>query len=65
MVIDKLLTQLSSNSTSPMYRKAIVYVSTRLSLLFRKAAANDGFRLAEFARFLVTLGLTVTLVSLD
>ncbi len=33
--------------------------------MFRKAAAKDGFRLVDFARILATLGLTITLLSLD
>jgi hypothetical protein len=65
MVTDKLLTQLSSSSPYAKYRKITLYVSTRLGLLFRKAAAKDGFRLVDFARILVTLGLTTTLLSLD
>ena len=65
MIVADKLTQLSSSSKSARYRKITLYVSTRLNLLFRKAAAKDGFRLGDFARLLVTLGLTVTLVSLD
>lgn len=42
-----------------------IYVSTRLGFLFRKAALRDGFRLVDFARILVTLGLTVTLLGID
>jgi hypothetical protein len=42
-----------------------LYVSTRLGLLFRKAAVKDGFRLVDFARIMVTIGLTVALLSLD
>jgi hypothetical protein len=56
MVRDKLLTQLSSSSPPARYRKITLYVSTRLGLLFRKAASKDGFRLVDFARILVTLG---------
>jgi hypothetical protein len=62
---EKLLTGLSSSSPPAPYRKTTLYVSTRLGLLFRKAASKDGFRLVDFARILVTLGLTATLLSLD
>ena len=55
MVTDKLLTRLSSSSPPATYRKITLYVSTRLGLLFRKAATRDGFRLVDFARVLVTL----------
>jgi hypothetical protein len=65
MTMDKLLTHPSSSSLLATYRKITVYVSTRLGLLFRRAAAKDGFRLVDFARFLVMLGLTATLLSLD
>jgi len=65
MAVDELLTQLSSNSPSAQYRKITIYSSTRLGLLFRKAALKDGFRLVDFARVLVTIGLTATLLSLD
>jgi hypothetical protein len=65
MGIDKLLTKLSSECPPVRYRKMTLYVSPRLALLFRKAAIKDGFRLVDFARVLVTLGLTVTLLSLD
>jgi len=61
----KLLTHLSSSSPPPTYRKITLYVPTRLGLLFRRAAAKDGFRLVDFARFLVMLGLTATLISLN
>jgi len=65
MATDKLLTQLSSSSPPAAYRKMTVYLSTRLGLVFRKAATKDGFRLVDFARILVMLGLTATLLSLD
>ena len=65
MATDKLLTLLSSTSPPAPYRKITVYVSTRLGLLFRKAAVSEGFRLVDFARVMVTLGLTATLLSLD
>jgi len=65
MATDKLLTRLSSSSPPARYRKITLYVSIQLGLLFRKVAARDGFRLVDFARILVTLGLTVTLLSLD
>jgi hypothetical protein len=50
MVTDELLTQLSPSSTSARYGKITLYVSTRLGLLFRKAAAEGGFGLMDFAR---------------
>ena len=65
MVTDKLLTQLTSSSPPATYRKITLYLSTRLGLLFRTAAAKYGFRLVDFARILVTLGLTTRLLSLD
>jgi hypothetical protein len=65
MAMDKLLTQLTSGYPHATYRKITLYVSTRLGLLFRKAAAKDGFRLVDFGRILVTLGLTISLLTLD
>ena len=64
MAMGKLLTRLSSYPPAK-YRKITVYVPARLGLLFRKAAAKDGFRLVDFGRVLVVLGLTMTLLSLD
>jgi len=65
MATDKLLTQLSSSSPPATYRKMTLYVSNRLGLQFRRTATKDGFRLVDFARILVMLGLTATLLSLD
>jgi hypothetical protein len=65
MATDKLLTRLSLSYPPARYRKITLYVSIRLGLLFRKAAAKDGFRLVDFARLLLILGLTRTLLSLD
>jgi len=63
--MDRVLTRLSSGYLHAKYRKITLYVPSRLGLLFRKAAAKDGFRLVDFGRILVTLGLTVTLLNVD
>jgi len=55
MSIDRLLTKLSSDRPPVGYRKMTIYMSTQLGLSFRKAAINEGFRLVDFARALVTL----------
>ena len=65
MGIDRPFTKLSSEYPPVRYRKITLYVSTRLGILFRKAAFKTGFRVVDFARVLITLGLTVTLLSLD
>ena len=55
--LDKLLTHAGSTSGRELYVRRTIYVSFRLAFRFRRLCAVEGFRLGDFSRILILLGL--------
>ncbi len=58
-----IVTPLDSGSPRKAYVQCPVYVRFHLAVTFRRAVKSDGFRLGDFARVVIVLGLTYRLLE--